>query len=357
MSKKNVQNNLQIRIQYCLENRKSLEISVNTKEYSKNLAHLCMRNSERINHLSFDLYYGKMEMFTIYKLYPYIQFDDGIHWNVPYDEVTIEDFLRTFPQVEVDGLTAYANNVGGSGDLFDFMMHEWSHFFDLVQSILSSLNIDSPMDVLDWIGRIEIICKGMNLFGKSFAKRKERKPTIHFIRKYIQRETIWDLNQISKNLKAEPELMALILEESGYVSSDGRKYEYNRKVAEKIEQAKQKLLEKQMDKHGSDVNCYSMNCAVEQLNVDLLYYAVVMMEQGKLNEYDSYVQESLSELNEFAKYIQWDAENRRILISEKMPKDFDIVKESEIGKRIEKIRREFFSEELERVSSFCKQKN
>ena len=48
-------------------------------------------------------------------MFPYIQFEEGVEWNVPYDRVTIRDFLRTFPEAEEKGILVQANNMGGDG--------------------------------------------------------------------------------------------------------------------------------------------------------------------------------------------------------------------------------------------------
>ncbi len=45
-----------------------------------------------------------MDSYTRYKMFPYIQFEEGVEWNVPYDRVTIRDFLRTFPEAEEKGI-------------------------------------------------------------------------------------------------------------------------------------------------------------------------------------------------------------------------------------------------------------
>lgn len=85
---------------------------------------------------------------------------------------------------------------------------------------------------------------------------------------------------------------------------------------------KDTFLEKRYDNHGTNVNCFEMNVAVEQLNVDLLYFAVLEKECNKLEEYDEKVKELLAPLKECGPYIIWDDLDRSIQIAKNIPKSF-----------------------------------
>ena len=65
--------------------------------------------------LFYTYYKDDMDSYTRYKMFPYIQFEESVEWNVPYDRVTIRDFLRTFPEAEEKGILVQANNMGGDG--------------------------------------------------------------------------------------------------------------------------------------------------------------------------------------------------------------------------------------------------
>lgn len=112
-----------LEIHYCLENRMPVMRMVDDDMLSENLEEFCLKMGSEIRYLSFETYYGKVEMNAVYRLFPYIQFEDGVRWNVPYQEVSIADFLRTFPQVKKEGLKVFANNVGGADEFFQRMMH------------------------------------------------------------------------------------------------------------------------------------------------------------------------------------------------------------------------------------------
>lgn len=311
-----------LNIKYCLENRMPIMNMVTDDVLSENLEEYCLKIGTGIHFLSFDKYYGKMEMNAVYRFFPYIQFEDGVRWNVLYQEVTIADFVRTFPQVRKEGLKVFANNVGGAGDFIQSLMQDWSGYIYGAKAILTNIGIGSPIDLLDWASRIVFVWQGMQWIEKSFSKSKKQKPFIRDLRNYIQQRKEWNLVELEKNLHAHQELLRIVLEEQGYVCRDGMIYRYDKTIAEKLEQERNAFLEKRYDNHGTNVNCFEMNVAVEQLNVDLLYFAVLEKECNKLEEYDEKVKELLAPLKECGPYIIWDDLDRSIQIAKNIPKSF-----------------------------------
>lgn len=311
-----------LNIKYCLENRMPIMNMVTDDVLSENLEEYCLKIGTGIHFLSFDKYYGKMEMNAVYRFFPYIQFEDGVRWNVPYQEVTIADFVRTFPQVRKEGLKVFANNVGGAGDFIQSLMQDWRGYIYGAKAILTNIGIGSPIDLLDWASRIVFVWQGMQWIEKSFSKSKKQKPFIRDLRNYIQQRKEWNLVELEKNLHAHQELLRIVLEEQGYVCRDGMIYRYDKTIAEKLEQERNAFLEKRYDNHGTNVNCFEMNVAVEQLNVDLLYFAVLEKECNKLEEYDEKVKELLAPLKECGPYIIWDDLDRSIQIAKNIPKSF-----------------------------------
>lgn len=311
-----------LKIHYCLENRMPVMCMVDDDMLSENLETFCLKTGSGIHHLSFDTYYGKMEMNAAYRLYPYIQFKDGVRWNVPYQEVTVADFIRTFPQVKKTGLEVYANNVGGADDFFQRMFQDWSAYLCNAKIILANIGIHSPIDVLDWASRIVFVWQGMQLLGQSFSKSKKHKPFIRDLRNYIRQREEWNLAELENHLHARGELLKIILEEQGYVRQSETIYRYDHEAAEKLEQERNNLLEKRYDSHGTNVYCYEMNQAVEQLNVDLIYLAVLVKERGKLSEYDKKVKELLLPLEKCKPYIAWDDLYKCVRIAKVLPEGF-----------------------------------
>lgn len=49
-----------------------------------------------------------------------------------------------------------------------------------------------------------------------------------------------------------------------------------------------------------------MNQAIEMLNVDLLYYAVVVKEADRLEDLDANIKDFLSPLEECDSFVRWD---------------------------------------------------
>lgn len=311
-----------LEIHYCLENRMPQMCRIDDDMLSENLAAFCLRIGTDIRYLSFETYYGNMTMNTVYRLFPYIQFEDGVHWNVSYQDVSIADFVRTFPQVQREGLKVFANNVGGADELFQRMMQDWSAYLCDAQVILANLGIHSPVDVLDWASRVAFVWQAMKWFAQSFSKLKKKKPLVRDIRNFIRCREVWDLDELAKNLHARRELLKIVLEEQGYVCKNGTIYTYDQAIAEQLEQERNKLLEKRYESHGTHVNCYEMNQAVEQLNADLMYLAIQEKEAGNIEAYEETVKELLKPLKNCEPYVGWDDLCKCVKIARELPSDF-----------------------------------
>ena len=324
-------------IHYCLENRMPVICMIKDDDLSQNLEEYCVGKGTDIRYLSFDDYYGKMTMHSVYHLYPFIQFENGLRWNVPYQEVSIIDFLRTFPQVKEEGLKVYANNVGGAEELFQNLLQDWSSYLYHAKIFLENIGIDSIADALDWCSRIAFVWQGIKWFAKSFSKEKKGKPRIKELQYYIRQRNEWNIIELADNLHATPELLETVLQESGYICKNGVTYHYDEEMAAKLEYERQQYSSKMYDCHGTSVNCYSMNQAVEHLNVNLLYFAVLKMEQGKLEEFDLLVQEILLPLKKFEPFLFWDDLYKCVRILEVLPESFCEKDEANISACVEKI--------------------
>ena len=194
-----------IKMRYTLENRIPLIRFVGDEYENKNLVEFCFEHFPDIRYISFDEYYGGMEMYVIHRLYPYIQFEDGLEWNVPYEEVRICDFLRTFPETRQQGIKAVANNVGGTRELFEFFMQQWNTFFIMAQTVLQMLDTSEFLNVIDWMGRATTILAVYRWLRTSFSKRKNRKPIVQCLLKYIKRQNSWNLCELADVLSAGKE--------------------------------------------------------------------------------------------------------------------------------------------------------
>ena len=222
-----------LQIDYCLEYRIPEMILIHEEELSENLVSYCKKHGHEIRHVSFYTYYkDDMDSYTRYKMFPYIQFEEGVEWNVPYDRVTIRDFLRTFPEAEEKGILVQANNMGGDGiQIAQAVLQGWKTFLYHSSQILDTLGINSLADAIDWASRVVFIYQSIGWLKESFGKRIEKKPTIEQLEEYIRRAERWELSQLSSTLHAAPELLKLVLSEVGYISQDGELFVYDEVIA------------------------------------------------------------------------------------------------------------------------------
>lgn len=335
--KRNNHHLIRLEITYCLENRIPSICFVGDDQYSENLVDFCMRTGEGITHISFDTYYGKMMMHSIYRLFPYIQFEDGMRWNVPYREVQIADFLRTFPETREEGIRVHANNVGGAGALVDFLLREWGHFIAHAQYILQALGIHSWVDVLDWISRVTFVWQGMKWLRHSFASNREDKPTVQFLCGYVRRQQEWNVLDMAKNLHADKELLTLVLESLGYVSLDGVTYTYDEDIAHRLEE-NHKLEEKKLVcNYGTNIDCQKLNLELGHVNQNFLYLAALLMEHEQLERYEDIAQECLAPLDNYDSFVCWDSEMRELHVMEPLPDDFDDIMAEKIQNVLEEV--------------------
>jgi len=185
-----------LQIDYCLEYRIPEMILIHEEELSENLVSYCKKHGHEIRHVSFYTYYkDDMDSYTRYKMFPYIQFEESVEWNVPYDRVTIRDFLRTFPEAEEKGILVQANNMGGDGiQIAQAVLQGWKTFLYHSSQILDTLGINSLADAIDWAPRVVFIYQSIGWLKKSFGKRIEKKPTIEQLEEYIRRAERWELS-------------------------------------------------------------------------------------------------------------------------------------------------------------------
>lgn len=323
-------NLMTVTIHYHLEHRISELLLTGKEAYGSNLAAYCTERGHGIRHLSFEKYYGNMEMYTIHRMFPYIRFEEGMEWNVSYDRVTIADFLRTFPEAERTGITVEANNVGSAGEFLEVLYQEWTAFADGMYTQLQILGNHPLIAGIDWISRIEFILQVIRLLRKSFASEKKKKPSIRYLRQYITRQEEWDIGKLSDSLRAEISLLKLVLRDAGYLTADGRIYRYDKEVAEEIEKERKKQRERKMDSHGTKVNCCSLNEAVEQLNVDLLYYAVLAKDNGSQGLFAEDLDNWKNRIAMYDRYLYLDTGALALKIHPQLPEDFDQEKEMEL---------------------------
>lgn len=165
--------------------------------------------------------------------------------------------------------------------------------------------------------------QGYRWLKNSFGQKKAQKPKVWFLERYIKRQEQWDLKELSKNLHADTELLRLILAECGFLSTDGVIYYFDKETADKIDGAKEMELQKNYNEHGTGVNCYSMNIAVEQLNLNLLYLWVLMHEQDDDKLFEEKAEMFLEPLKGYSNFLYWDKKIKKIQFVDVFPNAFN----------------------------------
>lgn len=347
-----------LQIDYCLEYRIPEMILIHEEELSENLVSYCKKHGHEIRHVSFYTYYkDDMDSYTRYKMFPYIQFEESVEWNVPYDRVTIRDFLRTFPEAEEKGILVQANNMGGDGiQIAQAVLQGWKTFLYDSSQILDTLGINSLADAIDWASRVVFIYQSIGWLKKSFGKRIEKKPTIEQLEEYIRRAERWELSQLSSTLHAAPELLKLVLSEVGYISQDGELFVYDEVIATQRKEEERKRKAEKENSHGTQVDCRKMNKVIEELNVTILYYASLQNEKkaeecGKETRIGKCVEQVICKYREF---LWWDEVREELKVRDPLPEKFTEEIQGKICRDVRALEEELSGKcrELEKNESF-----
>ena len=91
---------------YPLTNKVGEAVIVPVESLQENLWEACKKAYPDGKYFSFDRYYGKSELMSHGRMFPYILRDDVYIWNVPYSDVTIQEFLDTHGLTEQDMIEA-----------------------------------------------------------------------------------------------------------------------------------------------------------------------------------------------------------------------------------------------------------
>lgn len=315
-----------LQIEYCLEYRIPELLLVYEENLTENLVEYCKKHGHEVRYVSFGKYYkSDIDAYTRYEMFPYIEFEDGVEWNVLYDRVTIRDFLRTFPEAEKTGICVQANNMGGDGLIGQMLLQGWQIFFEGCAVIGNQLGIHSAKDMIDTVSRW-VFCYGMlEWFIQSFGEKIEKKPSVDQIREYIQRRDTWNLLKLSKAQHASVNLVQWLLWESGYISGDGETYQYNEKEHEYIKELYRKRQMEKEDSHGTQVDCRELNEIISVLNTTILYYAISLKEKGERNDsVDEKLRASVDSTVQllYEEYLIWDGTDTEIKVKDPLPEDF-----------------------------------
>ncbi|MFR8898407.1 MAG: hypothetical protein ACLVIT_06200 [Coprococcus sp.] len=192
------------------------------------------------------------------------------------------------------------------------------------------MQIESAIDVVDWISRAEFVASKMRLLRQSFSRQDAHKPDVHFLMHYIRQQDHWNIIEMSQNMKAKPELLKMLLENLGYISGDSIHYQYDAECAEKMNQYQKKRKVEIENRHGSDVDCSAMNQAVMNANADALYYCLTF-------DVNQLPQAYMERLEDDRAYVNWDTSSKSFKIMEPLPTDCSIQKVYDIAEKMNQI--------------------
>lgn len=324
-----------LKLVYCLENRAALLTTLSREDFGKNLYDYCKHIASDAHFVSFENHYGKSDLMTLGEMYPYIYRDGHIIWNVPYAEVTVGDFVNTFPEVWENGIVVYLNNVGSAGDLFDFLEQGWIWFINTANEVAAYMDGAPAIKLIDWAGRVKFVYDVYQFFKKSFGQLRKNKPRVSEFRQFLEMKREWNIDELCEMLNIEKELAVLSLTKLGFVTEDGICYVLDntrQKMAMRYEE-EQHICRN--NTHGTNVNCYSINQAVEDVNLNLLYCAVLLMEQNKLEQMEQFVQPVIEMIRGFQGVLEWDEQLFEIKVADTLPDTFDEKKEDEVWYRLD----------------------
>lgn len=294
---------------YPLTNREPETRRITVASWDEPFLKICREAEPAGRVFTFDRYYGSSEMMTLGKRFPYIVRDGRVLWNVPYDEVTVREFYDTHGLDRSDKVTLEIDNIGSAGELFETLYQAWIAFLPVLE------------ETLDWGGRLltawELIC----LVKRSFGKRNEGKPQPEQLSKYLLKREIWDLQELCRTLDADPELIGNFLTAMGYEDRAGI-YVRDPKKAERVQKLLSTPPQALEDDHGLDINCYSINQAVYEINLDLTYLTILCQERRETAALEELRPQLEALILQNSGVLEQGALELRLALKEQFPSDF-----------------------------------
>ena len=212
---------LKIRFIYPLEEKPDVVRFITVDSLDDNLYHYCRLSEGENCFFSFDEYYHSSFAMTYDKCFPYILRNGQYEWNVPYETVSIREFISTNQLSETDTIYINVNNFGGNGEglsvITGWIVAIWPTIKNTFGTIANTITIvDGCKKLYDWI-------------------KKKGKPEALDVREMIQRREEWTLSDLKSVTGLSDEVILDILLISSGFEMDDDKYIKNNENVDKIE--------------------------------------------------------------------------------------------------------------------------
>ena len=301
---------------YPLTNKAGETVAVSVESLQENLWETCKKAYPDGKYFSFDRYYGKSELMSPGRMFPYILRDDVYIWNVPYSDVTIQEFLDTHNLTEHDMIEAEVDNVGSAGEMLLRLYQEWVSFAEVAGS------------VVDCIGRGMTVYSVVKWLYCSFGRKKESKPKVREFYQFLVSRNRWNVKALAKQLNADEPFLKSMLEAIGFEDRGDGNYIISREKNEKFRELCFSYMDSRKNNHGVEINCYGVNEEVFLINRNMLYLRILCSEI----QADCIWAEAKKKLQELAsensEYLFTAGDDMSVCLKERFPEGFGYEEES-----------------------------
>lgn len=309
---------------YPLTNKVGEAVIVPVESLQENLWELCKKACPSGRYFSFERYYGKSDLMSLGRMFPYILRDNRYIWNVLYSEVTVKEFLDTHELNEQDMIQVEVDNVGSAGEEFLHLIQEWVSFAKIVSAV-------------DWIGRGMTVCSIVKGVCSSFGKKKAMKPKIQEFYHFLTKRSQWNLQYLSRRLGAEEAFLKSLLLTIGFEEDEKGIYVFNNEKNERFCQLCLSYTDILSDKHGLPINCYSINNQVSIINRNMIYLKLLCSEIQENCIWPEAEKKLRVLVCKNPEALILNEDGMSICIKEILPKNFGYEEESELYCELENL--------------------
>lgn len=184
-----------LNIERPLDKRTTESKSITIDNINEKLLNIINCYVEREAYLSFESYYQDTSLMNFSGCFPYIIHNDRYLWNVPYEEVTISDFIKTHNIDPNKGeITVYVNDFGGGDAILITSALEWLMLLGpgIIKTLIAFGGVAAGIDY---------ICKLL----KCITDRISKIPSVDNFAEALNKRKTWKAKKVGKMLGIEDE--------------------------------------------------------------------------------------------------------------------------------------------------------